>query len=193
MDLPRLPHTLVTGSLQERGAATKPNDLESFRDLYENAQPRIYSYFLSRCHGSRELALDLTQETFVSAFRSFQAGQVMPREPIAWLTTIARRRLVDHYRRQNRSPLLASGRNISDVGSHQPSSTIPTTEIEVRLESALARLPTKQMVAVVLRYMDDLSVQEVADLLGVSYRAAESAIRRGRRGIAKELERGSHE
>ncbi len=62
---------------------------------YDAALPQVYGYLLRRC-GSVEVAEDLTSEVFLAAVR----GEG-PRDP-AWLTAIARNKLVDHWRRAER-------------------------------------------------------------------------------------------
>src|SRR5215211_2848025 len=72
-----------------------------FNAFYEEALPRIYGYFLHRCGGSVPVAEDLTQETFLAAVAELKKGRRV-QMPIAWIYGIARHKLMDHYRTQER-------------------------------------------------------------------------------------------
>ena len=77
-------------------------DTESFRAFYDDALPRVYGYLLHRCGGSVTVAEDLTQETFLAAVAELKKSQQV-RTPTAWIYGIARHKLLDHYRRQERA------------------------------------------------------------------------------------------
>lgn len=151
---------------------------KEFEQLYGESLPIVYGYFLNRCGGNRQLAEDLTQETFLSAMRSFKTQSI--EAPIPWIMSIARRRLVDHFRRQHRT---ARKRRRLEA-----SLTAQTVEIQVadpELVLALRKLPPLQQACLVLRYVDDLPVRDVAALVGKSVRATESLLSRGRASLAK--------
>ena len=151
-----------------------------FRALYDCALPVVYGYLLRRC-GGPEQAADLTQETFLSAVRALHAGTVVE-APIPWLVSIARARLVDHYRRAEvRSRIRPIPRAI-EMGSPA------TTRAEVTLVSALQSIPDHYRLALVLRYVDDLPLDEVATHLGKSAAATESLLARARRRLAESYE-----
>lgn len=144
-----------------------------FRELYDEALPVVYGYFFKRCGGRRDVAADLTQETFLSALQSLEKrARVEAR--LAWVVAIVRRRLVDHIRRRTR-------RNAHSVGEHEvwvgPGWTSDT---EVRLIEALDRLADDHRLVLILRYVDDLEVSQVAELMGKSVRATESLLVRAR-------------
>lgn len=152
-----------------------------FREFYDEALPVVYGYFFKRCGGRRDVAADLTQETFLSALQSLEkGGQVEARLP--WVVAIARRRLVDHIRRKTK-------RNSSQVDDAEiwvgPGWTSDT---EVRLIDALDRLGDDQRLALILRYVDDLEVGEVAELMGKSVRATESLLVRARASLSDSFE-----
>jgi DNA-directed RNA polymerase specialized sigma24 family protein len=75
-------------------------DVAGFEVLYGRLLPVVYGYFLRRV-GGVPLAEDLTQEAFLSAVRSLPAAIESPE---GWMVTIARRRFIDHLRREGRNP-----------------------------------------------------------------------------------------
>lgn len=147
-------------------------DPVAFRRFYEANLARVYGYVLVRVAGSRTTAEDLTQEIFVAAVDEIRRGTEIG-EPGRWIMGVARHKLVDHYRRRSREErlLLAVEPVVDDPGPD------PTTE---RALEALAEVPSSQRVALVLRYLDGLSVPEVAAALRRSVHATESLLARGR-------------
>ena len=146
--------------------------------MFESHVSPVFGFLLSRC-GSRAVAEDLTAETFLAASNHFANGKGSE-VSVAWLHTVARRRLVDHWRKvgaQNRRfKKLASELRVVELVPD-----LPDEEIDRALES----LPDRRRAALVLRYMDDFSTSEVARSLGVSYKAAESLLSRARRSFAE--------
>jgi RNA polymerase sigma-70 factor (ECF subfamily) len=125
----------------------------------------------------REVAEDLTQEVFVAAARRIRDGHPVN---ASWCIVVARNKLVDHFRAAERHR--RSLRLVRDGGPDR------TEDIDVELSrdevlEVLRSLPAAQQAAVVLRYFDDLSVQDVARRLGRSERATEGLLRRGRDGF----------
>lgn len=155
-------------------------DSERFRDFYDRALPVVYGYFFRRVGGSAAVAADLTQETFVSAVRTLRRGAEVE-TPMPWIMSIARRRLVDHFRTNSRSAQPTAVRQIPlDDGS--------TTAAEARLDEALHALSPDHRLVLILRYVDDLSVADVATELGRSVRATESILVRARAALSTAYE-----
>jgi RNA polymerase sigma-70 factor (ECF subfamily) len=150
-------------------------DADSFRAFYELALPRVYGYFLRRCGGIPATAEDLTQETFLAAVRELRKGRRVE-VPVAWVLGIARHKLVDHYRRQER----AERTHKLALGDHAELVTDEGNDIGELATAALARVPASQRTALVLRHLDGLSVPEIASTLGRSVEAVESLLARGR-------------
>lgn len=133
----------------------------------------IFSYLLVRC-GSRSTAEDLTSETFAAAIKRFDAGcgdEVTP----AWLRTVAKRRLIDHWR-----SLASRDRSMVRLAGLAMTPPAPPSDPDDDIDRALSSLPERQRAALVLRYMDDFSTSEVATALDVTYKAAESLLSRAR-------------
>ena len=99
--------------------------------------------------------------------------------PAGWLQTVARNKLVDHLRRKGRASHYLQRSEPADPVIH-PSRT--------EVESILHRLPASQRTAMILRYLDDLPVAQVAALMGRSLRSTESLLGRARRTVAASLE-----
>jgi RNA polymerase sigma-70 factor (ECF subfamily) len=166
------------------------SDPLAFRHWYEDAVARVYSYLLPRCGGDAPLAEELTQQTFIQAVehRSSYEGRSTT---TTWLCTIARNRLADHYRRidrEERRHLRVVVREIT-AGAADPIASFADRE---DLLAALRGLPALQRSAVVLCYVDGLTVREVAETLGRSESAMESLLRRARERLREILTESAH-
>jgi RNA polymerase sigma-70 factor (ECF subfamily) len=158
-------------SAATRRVTAEPVD---FRPFYAEALPLVYGYLLRRC-GSVAAAEDLTQETFLAAVRELKKARTID-EPLAWVIGIARHKLVDHYRREQRH---RAGIEISAPPQLEPEPS------DGEVTRALAAVPHDQRLAIILRHVDGLSVPEVARALGRSVEAAESLLARGRSGFRR--------
>lgn len=156
--------------------------------LYERALPMVYGYLLDRC-GDVATAEDLTSETFLAAARAVSGtGGVAPAEvSMPWVFGVARHKLVDHWRRRGRDERLQD-----DLARLQADAEDPWDERVDALTAArvLARLGGHHRSALTLRYVDGLSVSEVAEILGRTVHATEALLVRARVAFRKDYERG---
>lgn len=151
---------------------------ERVEHLFDAHFDVVYRFCLGRS-AERTIAEDAAAQTFVEAARTLAAD---PNADIGepWLFVTARRRLIDGWRRQGRQVRLKD--RIASMRGEVVEDEVDHIEGE-RARRALASLPERQRGALVLRYLDDYSVAEVAELLELSYPAAESLLARGRRSF----------
>lgn len=157
-------------------------DLRSLRLLYRETLPYVHGYLLQRLGGDAALAQDLTQETYLAAVQEAKKRADLSVVAVPWLIGVARHKLVDHFRRlarEERKLSLVAQANATDSEADWANLSAE------HVVSALAALPALQRVAVSLRYVDDLSVPEVARLLDRSIHATESLLARGRAGLRR--------
>jgi len=152
-------------------------DEQAFRAWYDRSLPIVYGYLFHRCGRDPHLAEELTQQAFVEAVRNYGRFQGQA-DPTTWVVGIARHKLVDHFRRIDRDArrlAAISARELGAAGSARSSPTAPDD-----IDDALAALPALQRAALVLHYMDRLSVREVARSIGKTEAATASLLARGR-------------
>ena len=158
-------------------------DGEAFTSLVERHQGALQRY-LTRVLGCPDRAAELAQETFIRAFQ--HAGRYEPTGPFAtWLFTIATNRARQELRRQRRwrfVPLLpgpAEGNGHGPIPA-QPEATLLREELTVRLEAAVAALPARFRLPVVLRDVEGKSYDEIGRILGCRLGTVKSRVNRGR-------------
>ena len=156
---------------------------EGFRAFYEETLPRVYTYFFHRCGGIASVAEDLTQEAFLAAVGEIKKGRPV-KDPLPWVLGIARHKLLDHYRRQKREERTSA---VSWEGQRSDDQLLTWDEEDSRERAlaALGSMPASQRAALALRYLDGMSVPELARALGRSIRAAESLLARGRESFKR--------
>ncbi|MEM1222765.1 MAG: sigma-70 family RNA polymerase sigma factor [Verrucomicrobiota bacterium] len=164
--------------------AIAAGDRKIFAELVERWQVRLINFFY-RSVGNRADAEDLAQETFLDLYRS--ASRYQARGTFkAYIFTLARRRLIDSYRKSSRRPL-----DFIDptdyVMQQQAETENETREIEEAFHLALHKLPDKQKAAILMLQQQGLSYEEIAEALQSSLSAVKTWIHRARMHLRKEL------
>jgi RNA polymerase sigma-70 factor, ECF subfamily len=153
-------------------------DPAAFRAWYDVAVVRVYSYLYGRCGGDMDLAEELTQLTFLQAIRHWQTFDGRS-DPVTWLCSIARNKLTDHYRDLDRQERRRLRLYVREVDMTEAGVERSVADRDAVL-GALRGLPPLQRAALILRYVDGLSVREVAASLERTEDATESLLRRAK-------------
>lgn len=147
--------------------------IKSYR---EHIDP-LYGYVSRRTGGERSLAEDVVQETWLRALQQWRR-KGLPREPQAWLRTVARNLLASHFRRFKPGSL---------EESHFEPIQVESPETAALVQWGLARLRRRQVRLLEAFHFDGKRVQEIAQELGISERAAEGRLRRARLALKDQL------
>ena len=155
-------------------------DLEQvFRTTY----PRVVAV-AARVLGSRDEAEDVAQEVFLAFGRSSVPGA----DPLGWLSVAAAHTALNHLRSDRRRASREESAGEGESVSPDVADSIVVLEERRRVRTALARLPRKQAVALVLRH-SGLSYAEVAAALDLSPGSVGTTVRRAESALRKELNR----
>lgn len=147
------------------------DELQDLREIYDSNAPRIFRYVYHRL-GNQDLAEDLTSEVFVR----FLHARVSPDNVTAFLYRMAHNLIVDHLRRHR--PVL----QLDDRIPAERGDPLRLAEIEMertRIRRALARLTPEQEQVIVLKFLEGLSNEEIAQILGKDVGAVKSLQHRG--------------
>lgn len=157
------------------------------RWLLDEVAPTVYGFVFARVGGDQAAAEDILQDTLLEAVRS--AGGFRGESAVAtWVCTIARRRLARHYESERRAELTRQSLRLASAPGEGPTEALYERQDEVL--RALGRLPVLQRQVLVLKYIEDLPVQEVAMQVKKSRVQVQSLLQRGREGLRRELALG---
>lgn len=166
-----------------------------FEQLAQKSQRYLYN-IAYRMSGNTEEAKDLAQETLVRAYRAFdrfEPGTSFER----WLYRIMANLYIDHVRKKSNRPLESldcpyddergTCREVPD-STNDPDEIMEHTALQGEIQEALEALPESYRMAVVLCDIQDLSYEEIAQILNCSIGTVRSRIHRGRKILREALE-----
>jgi len=163
-----------------------PNLKEQFSRIYDEYIKKIYRFVYLKVE-SEDIAQDITSEAFIKGWDKFKSGEEI-KNMQAFLFQIARNLVIDHYREKGRV------RTISNQELQIPDprmavarqSQISSDMAQVKL--ALSEINEDYQDLIVLRYLDELSIQEIAKVVGKSEGAVRVSLHRGMQDLKKRLE-----
>ena len=163
-------------------------DRDAFRALYDAYKDRVYSIALYFFHGDRAVAADVTQQVFLKLMTTI--GQFRgDAEFSTWLYRLAVNACMDVARRRKSDDAFASRSRhevfAADAGSQEDE--LVRQELAGSVRAAVAALPPKLRIAMLLRYFDDLSYEQMSKALGCSRGTVASRLNRGHKMLADRL------
>ncbi len=162
----------------------REGDDHALDQLVQRWQTPLLNFFFRSLH-SREAAEDLTQMVFVRLYRAARRYEQRARFS-TFLFQVARRLLINEFRRQQRKPLDPH----DPVDLHAVSSDTESRryrELEEAFEQVLHKLPERQRTAILLLKQQELSYQEIAGIMEASESAVKTWIFRARQFLKQEL------
>nr|MCW2727305.1 polymerase subunit sigma-70 [Aeromicrobium sp.] len=165
----------------------KQGDAEAFGQLYDHYVTGVFRFIYYRV-GSRQLAEDLTSETFVRGLRAIQRFNWQGKDFGAWLTTIARNLVADHFK-SSRSRLEIVTDTIPEGRTHagSPEQEVLALISNEMLFDAVRSLPPEQRDCILMRFIQGLSIAQTAAALGRSEGAIKQLQLRAVRSLAKSV------
>lgn len=177
---------------------TSPTALEgAHRQLYDRYKDRVYNVCF-RITGNPSDALDASQETFGIFFRRIAEFRFESRFS-SWVYRIAVNASIDVRRRnrgrrtasldamQETGPLDAGKYDLADRMIEMPSASASRHELEAEVHKAIQRLSPKLRAIIVLRYIENLSYEEVSESLRISLGTVKSRLARAHEALDREL------
>lgn len=154
--------------------------------FYDASLPHVYGYLTARCP-TRATAEEITSEVFLAAVDMVRREPATPMS-IPWAVGIARHKLVDHWRRESRHErrlqALASETVVGEAGDPWE------VHLDVlRSRQVLDELTPNHKTVLMLRYLDDLAVPEVAKEIGRTVHATEALLSRAKAAFRRVYER----
>ena len=144
----------------------KERDREAFAQLYEEYFDKIFRYVALKI-GDRMEAEDITQQVFLNAIRAISSFKLKGIPFSAWLFRIAHNQVVDYLRKKTRRPV-SSIDKVSLSADDDPTQTLERKLDVERLNSATRKLTPAQQEVISLRFAGEMSIAEVAKVMGKS-------------------------
>ena len=151
-----------------------------FDEFYDRALPVVYGYLLRLCGGDREEAWDLTQDSWVVVVDRLAQGQ-SDTATVGFLLSVARSRYLDSWRRQRR---LQRKLRLVWASARQSESAEPSAS---KVLDHLSACSAEHRFVLMLAYVDDLPVAEIAQMLGSSVSSTYSLLARARNELRSHL------
>ena len=156
--------------------AAQAGDGEAFGQLYDTYVGVVHRYIAYRVN-NHSLAEDLTSETFLKALRRISSYTWQGRDFGAWLVTIARNLIADHFK-SSRYKLELSTADLVESGAERssdgPENEVLTGITNATLLDAVKQLGAEQQECIVLRFLQGMSVAETAAVLGKNENAVKA-------------------
>lgn len=167
-------------------------DTSAFENLVERHQSLVTGT-VARMLGSNSDVEDIAQQVFIRVWKS--AGRYVARAKFTtWLLKITRNLVFNEMRRAKRHPHLpvqiepeADEIPLKDEATATPDATLLQAELQAAIEKAITLLPETQRMAIVLRRYEELSYEEIADVLDLSVPAVKSLLFRARTELRERL------
>jgi RNA polymerase sigma-70 factor, ECF subfamily len=199
------PDELTLDSYEDDGRAQdqemlRASDTVAFDEIFQRYSSMVFNLTF-RILGDREEALDVSQEVFLAVFRKLQRfrGESSLKTWIyriainrasnrcRWWSRLRRRGTVSLDEHLSKDDSRTISESLASTG-HSPEEALLLQEKRDEIEHSLQRLPVQQRVAVIMRDVQGLSYEEIADLLQVSLGTVKSRIARGREELKRRLD-----
>jgi RNA polymerase sigma-70 factor (TIGR02952 family) len=203
LPLPRsLPHPFPQRTARRRAAGrdeadaealkalvlrAQDGDAEAFGGLYDHYVDLVYRYVYYRV-GSHPHAEDLTSETFLRALRRMPSFSWQGKDFGAWLVTIARNLVADHFKSSRYRLEICTAELLENGHTEEgPERAVLDAMTNRALLEAVRRLGSEQQECVVLRFLHGLSVAETALIMGKKTGAIKALQYRAVRALGRSL------
>jgi RNA polymerase sigma-70 factor (ECF subfamily) len=186
--------SLATNEGAELVRRCRSGDGAAWEEIVQTYSRRVYNLayrFTSRA----DSAEDLTQDVFVRVYRSLEQYDAKQGDLQNWLMRLARNLVIDDYRKRQRAPQDEAADDLEEHKYHLRSAgnsvqrEMERRELGAQVQAGIDKLSADLRTCVILRDIEELSYQEIVDLLKIPEGTVKSRINRGRIELAKILRR----
>src|SRR3954454_7027414 len=169
-------------------------DGTAWEDIVSSFSRRIFN-LAYRFTSSVDAAEDLTQDVFIRIYKTLDQYDSKQGDLANWLMRLARNLIIDDYRHRQRNPQNSMADTVDDHQYHlravgtSAQREIERKELAGQVQEGIDKLPDDLRTCVILRDIEELSYQEIVDVLKIPEGTVKSRINRGRIELAKILRR----
>ncbi|MGE7763445.1 RNA polymerase sigma factor SigW [Peribacillus sp. NPDC097895] len=180
--------------IKERINQVLKGDHNAFGEIVEIYKDKVFQICF-RMLGNRQEAEDLAQEAFVRAFVNIRSFNIQMKFS-TWLYRIATNLCIDRLRKKKPDYYLdadvagTDGLNLySQIASDmaKPEEEVESLELQETIQAEIMKLPEKYRSVIVLKYIEELSLKEISEILDLPVGTVKTRIHRGREALRKQL------
>jgi RNA polymerase sigma-70 factor (ECF subfamily) len=173
---------------EELALRIQKGESEPLGVLMERYEPKLLRYGTKFLSGHEDI-VDLVQEVFVSVYQNIQSYDASRRFS-PWIYRVAHNAFVGELRKRSRQPVRFFGFEFDTFVPHpvQEATQIPeqeAQEMKALVNEGLAKIPAAYSEILILRYLEELSYQEIADVLHIPLGTVSVRIARGKEALRK--------
>lgn len=164
----------------------KKQNTDNFKEIYELNFNYVYSFVSSRVAANKETTEDIVQETFISAMKAWNSYKGNSSYK-TWLCGIAKNIIFNFYRNSIKKDSISSEEDIEEAKDFQDVEfTFINNEYKNTILKALNKLKPVYRYVLILKYMDDYSVKEIAKCLYKTPKSIDGILQRSKNSFKKE-------
>ena len=172
-------------------ARAKAGNDAAFEELYHRYARRLKGFFFLQLGGNEELAADATHDVFLRAYEArnrYQEGKNVS----TWLFTIAYNICRNHYRSNTYETQLSSTLDAEPISDEQIEVQLDAAALDDALAQVLSELPPPLHQLFSLHYQEELTIPQVAEIVGIPEGTVKSRLHKTMNIIRKKLKRYEH-
>lgn len=159
--------------------------LDAFDQLYEFYLPKIYGYLLNRT-ADKDLAEDITSQTFIKAMTKIKTYKDQGKTFGAWLYGIAHNNLIDYFRKHKAGTIFDMNQLESESSAER---SAEQSETKLVVLKAMSDLPEQYQEILSLRFFEELSNEEIAEIIGSKKENVALKVHRSLKALQKILKK----
>jgi len=168
-------------------SACQQGDREAFRQLFETYKNKVFSIALYSFAGDEAAASDVTQQTFLKLMSSITQFR-RESEFTTWLYRMVVNACIDEQRRRKRFLPWGETEPVTKAPEKRPQEKhFERVELAGFVQQAISELKPKFRLPILLKYIEDLSYEEIASVMGCSKGTVASRLNRGHQQLARRL------
>lgn len=162
------------------------NPKKKFSKIYDQYIDKIYRFIFLKV-SSEEIAQDLTSETFLRGWKTFESDPRSIKNQQAFLYRIARNLIVDFYRNRDKTRIISTEYAQIEDPQPNPEEKAKSRADMVAIHRVLATLKEDYQNVIIWHYLDDLPIQSVAELLSKSPATTRVTLHRALKALKNKL------
>ena len=159
-------------------------DPDALRTLHDRLYEPVYRYVHFKV-GDPQASEDLTSEVFLRMLEALKKGKGWKTTPDAWIFGIARNVVADHYRKASRGSEVVLDERLALPEEQSPTHHVIYAEQHQELAQAISSLTDEQRDVVLLRFMEGLGINDVAEAMGKTPGAVKGLQHRALRALSE--------